>query len=809
MIHRQCLPRQALVVFTSGESQRPGLERSNAVHRMGSGLRWAVGLGLAVLMWEPGWLMVTPAQAQPRGAQVTQEQVEKAIRLGVKSLRDKQQPDGSWRGFADDFAKYHGLTSLATLALINAGEPIDSPTVSRALEFIRRARPDQLDSTYAVALQVMALAAGDPQRDKVRIAAGVAWLERAQFRREDSPRYAGAWTYGMNKGQRPDNSNSQFALLGLYAASEVGVEVKDSVWELARNYWERCQNNSGGWPYVIDDDTSTASMTCAGISSLVITGAKRVQSVETLVGDKVRNCGEGGVVNNRIQAGINWMARRFQVDFNFTDGLGRQPWTYYYLYGLERAGRLSGQRYFGEHDWYLRGAAKLVKEQDPLLGSWNGGGGIEDNPVLVTSYALLFLAKGRAPVLINKLVHQPANDWNIHVDDIRNLTNAVSRDWKAFVTWQVVNPNSPDAGLADLLQAPIAFINGKQAPVFTPAAKRLLRDYVEQGGFILAEAGCSEPAFDQGFRALLTEIFPEPDYQLRRLSEDHPIWRSYHRLSPNVHELWGIEFGCRTVVVYTPQMLAAYWNHAESQPGNPAVERAIRVGQNIVDYATGRELPEDKLKVREIRNFKTDDVKRGALRIAKLRHAGDWNVAPLAIPNLTTALRDQLGFDVVINHKELLPRDPNLIYYPLIYVHGRASLSFTPEDMEALRKHLDPGRGLFFADAACGSPAFDAAFRKFVAELLPNNPLEPIPPDDELFNVVYDLNAVEFSKAAGGRIGPAELEGVKINGRWVVIYSKYDLGCALERHQGSDCKGYKYESALKIVSNIVVYSTLP
>ena len=50
---------------------------------------------------------------------------------------------------------------------------------------------------------------------------------------------------------------------------------------------------------------------------------------------------------------------------------------------------------------------------------------------------------------------------------------------------------------------------------------------------------------------------------------------------------------------------------------------------------------------------------------------------------------------------------------------------------------------------------------------------------------------------------------MKINGRWAVIYSKYDIGCALERHQGLDCKGYAYESAMRIAANIVIYATLP
>jgi hypothetical protein len=50
---------------------------------------------------------------------------------------------------------------------------------------------------------------------------------------------------------------------------------------------------------------------------------------------------------------------------------------------------------------------------------------------------------------------------------------------------------------------------------------------------------------------------------------------------------------------------------------------------------------------------------------------------------------------------------------------------------------------------------------------------------------------------------------VKIGDKWVVIYSKFDLGCALERQAGLECKGYTYESALRITSNIVLYSTLP
>ena len=198
--------------------------------------------------------------------------------------------------------------------------------------------------------------------------------------------------------------------------------------------------------------------------------------------------------------------------------------------------------------------------------------------------------------------------------------------------------------------------------------------------------------------------------------------------------------------------------------------------------------------------------------MAKLKHPGDWNVAPQAIPNLMDALRKPpYNFDVVITQKDLFPRDPNLVYYPFIYIHGRAALSFGREDLDALRQHLEPGGGTIFADAACGSPAFDAAFRRFVAELLPNNPMVPIPHDDPLYTkqVGADLHDVQYTKGAGGGRDFPQLEGVKINDHWSLIYSKFDIGCALEHHTGIECKGYTYESAIKIAGNIVIYSTLP
>ncbi len=748
-----------------------------------------------------------PAEAKAQGNRgLTQEDVERSIREGVRYLKARQRDDGSWpnSGFEQHPT---GVTGLVTLSLLTAGEDPASPAMQKALDFLRRYRAEDLDSVYAVSLHTMALAAANEEKDKIRLTANVQWLENAQIKPSDRVSWPGTWSYTSKKTSQGDNSNSQYALLGLNAASEVGIPVKPEVWKLARDYWTSAQKRSGGWAYTPNSDAESGSMTCAGVSSMVITGLRRFAGTERLVGDRIENCGSGGF-DRRVQAGVDWLASRFTVESNPGSPLG--IWKFYYLYGLERAGRLSGIRYFGSRDWYREGALELVREQDRLQGFWRGRDNIERDPVIATSFALLFLAKGRAPVLVNKLRHAPGLDWNNDPDDVRNLVSVVSKDWNHLMTWQTVDADR--SSLEELLMAPILFINGHEAPIFSEEGKRRLRQYVEQGGFILAEACCGRKEFDRGFRDLIRELFPEADYELHPLPAEHSIWRARHRLTPEVHPLEGVEYGCRTVIVYSPGDLSCFWNNDESQPDNPSVIKARRVGQNIVDYATGRELPDDKLAVREIRDFKEENAaKRSVLQIAKLRHAGDWNIAPLSVPNLTSFMREKLKMDVVINHKELAASDPALVNYPLVYIHGRNAITLTSEDVERLRRHADPGGGTIFADAACGSPTFDASFRRLAAELFPNAPLQPIPADDELLTgkVGYPLADVQYTKAAGGQKAPPQLEGVKIGDKWVLIYSKYDLGCALERQAGLECKGYTYESALRITANIVLYSTLP
>ncbi|MEO1984523.1 MAG: DUF4159 domain-containing protein, partial [Fuerstiella sp.] len=110
-------------------------------------------------------------------------------------------------------------------------------------------------------------------------------------------------------------------------------------------------------------------------------------------------------------------------------------------------------------------------------------------------------------------------------------------------------------------QAPVLYISGKDAPTLTDDHVVWLREYVDEGGFIFAVANCSGGTFDDGFRELIERMFPDGGASLQRLQADHPVYRSEYLLTTNADaiELYGVDFGCRTAIIYSPEDLGCLW----------------------------------------------------------------------------------------------------------------------------------------------------------------------------------------------------------------------------------------------------------
>jgi hypothetical protein len=181
-------------------------------------------------------------------------------------------------------------------------------------------------------------------------------------------------------------------------------------------------------------------MTTAGLSGLLIAGTELNFRREAIrpsgIADKCGIYEE----NPYTRRAIDWLSRQISLTNKGREAswIDRSKSVYYNLYGIERAGRLTGLRFFGGRDWYREGCTYLVDRQKPD-GSWSADTEFDRWPPVSTSFALLFLVRGRTPILINKLVHGPGDDWNNDHHDARDLVDFAAHELfkRQPMAWQI------------------------------------------------------------------------------------------------------------------------------------------------------------------------------------------------------------------------------------------------------------------------------------------------------------------------------------------------------------------------------------
>ncbi len=519
-----------------------------------------------------------------------------------------QNQNGSWA----EFTGYPGgVTCLCTLALLNAGVPVEDEQMRRALDYIRTLPPD---STYVTSLQTMVLCMAEPKKDLLLIRRNARWLEELQNKDGDRK---GAWPYRSDMRGGGDPSNSQFALLALYEAERAGIPVRDRTWNLGLQYWLRQQNPDGSWAYEpAVGAPGRGSMTCAGIASLYITSGRLNSGDAEITADGLQCCGQH-TDNPSVKAmenGLTWLGNNFSVQVNPGPG-GLSIWNMYYLYAVERVGRMTSHRFFTSrdfrrYDWYRMGAEWLIAKQDALSGYWKGEGRRRRRSA--RGHELRdFVSSQRAP---------PRVDFKSALRQRRQLGSTSRRFGRSHVVrrnkMEVAIFLSAFPGKLSTWPTPRSTICCKR-PCCTSVAvkipscstKRLkLREYIDRGGFIFAEACCPDSSgFDAGFRQLMEKTFDEPEYRLRPVPPEHPLWNAEEPVRPALRpNLWMIDYGCRTSVVYAappepnkgdlPNSLSCYWEIASGRdrklPPNlqEQLGAALSMGINVLAYATNREL---------------------------------------------------------------------------------------------------------------------------------------------------------------------------------------------------------------------------
>ncbi len=758
--------------------------------------------------------------ARPVRAEVDASAVQRSIDRGVAYLKKSQTKRGGW---PEHGSQSCGLSALCVLALLTSGVPAEDPQIVSAMRYLRDIEPTQ---TYSVALQTLVYCQLGAARDLGAIRRNVEWLVRQQIQ-TGSPERIGAWSYGQGGGSG-DPSNAQFAILALGAAEERAVDVPQKTFERALDYWYRRQKPDGSWTYSELSGNPTGSMTAAGIASIIIARGRLSEEKTDANGETLSCCGAAEEGVDRVALALDWMARSFTLQ---TNPGGDSMTFFYYLYALERVGRLSGRRFIGEHDWYREGAERILSLQDDFQGFWVGSGMAEDNRDVATSFALLFLSKGKRQVVIGKLDYGAGKttQWNRHPDALRQLVRHVERDWGRDLTWQTVD--AQQASVEDLLQTPVLVIGGSEPLRFSEELSTRLGSYLDQGGCILFDGdagdGCgNSAAYRASVEALCRQWFP--DSRLEALPPDHPVWFAQHAVDPNSlgEKNWieGVQACCRTPVFYSPRSLSCRWNHGdrlfrrgdESASVKNEIEGGIRLGENIVAYATGREL-KDKLERRTLIGASVlEGAERGVLRLGSLSFDASGDQAKRALPNATTLIRQRVPMRVSSTSENLALNEDSLRDVGVLWIHGRESFALDAQQRAVLRQYIERG-GVVLANSICASDAFAESFRAEIQRLLPESQLEVMPPEHPAWTTSfggYDLSLVTIRVPERGTVGqairrqtaPPRIEVGVVNEFASVFFSPLDLSCALESQNSIQCEGYSTDDAVKIIANLLLYS---
>jgi hypothetical protein len=383
------------------------------------------------------------------------EQIQQAVNRGVLHLRELQAADGTWP------AHPAGATALVGLTLLECDVPATDPAVQKAANYLRQAWTDINDrhTTYALSLTILFFdRLGDPadipiiQALAVRLLGGqntkggwsytcpsfgpedVRRLKKLVERQVELKTQSGPPKPAPSPGDKPalpreirqlltrmeqkgpappgrldamvggggDNSNTQFAILGLWTARRQGIPVEKALARTATRF-RSTQHADGGWGYMATlgrmpkFGATTPSMTCAGLLGLALGyGSDREAMLHTAPGLKSAKAASskappGPTKDPVLRAGFTALARVIGRPLEdagpggVAAGLGDM---YYLLWSVERVAVAYGLPTIGNKDWYAWGAALLLAAQR-ADGGWRGKFGTDVD----TSFALLFLRR--------------------------------------------------------------------------------------------------------------------------------------------------------------------------------------------------------------------------------------------------------------------------------------------------------------------------------------------------------------------------------------------------------------------------------
>jgi hypothetical protein len=196
---------------------------------------------------------------------------------------------------------------------------------------------------------------------------------------------------------------------------------------------------------------------------------------------------------------------------------------------------------------------------------------------------------------IGQVIHD--GQWDTNPSGLSTLLDTINAESSLEVSF-ATEPLKLDSD--KLTSFPFIYMTGHSKFNLSDPEIAALKNYLQLGGFLFADACCGREAFDLAFRQLMGRVFP--NHKLARLDPAHPVYSTKHPIraanftqgaqvqkklaNPGVPALEGVIVDGQLVVVYSSLGIGCGW---ELKPCPYCVgyesQDAIKLGVNIVMYA--------------------------------------------------------------------------------------------------------------------------------------------------------------------------------------------------------------------------------
>ncbi len=508
-----------------------------------------------------------------------------------------------------------------------------------------------------------------------------------------------------------------------------------------------------------------------------------------------------GVVETRLNSGWGGLAITCPKFSRWTFRIMR-------LFGLEEIGAASGRKYFGGKDWYALGADFLVRTQKSD-GSWNG-------TATDTAYGLLFLARGRAPVGMNKLQYFVSSDagpvegdWNQRPRDLANFDQWMSREVELdrLLNWQVVNL---DAQVDDLHDAPILFISGDAALDLSAAHQKKLKKFIEQGGMLLLNANGGNKEFTASVKKMAGEMFPDIG-EFRELPTDHPILKSEQFQGSEWKDppvILGLSNGVRELMILLPK---ADPSRAWQAQLTSSRETMFELGGDVLLYASGKRNIREKGETYIVEPSPRVKTTR-SLKVARIKYDGMWDPEPAGWRRLAAVMHNRDRLNLQVEAVELGPQS-NLSDFKVAHLTGSGHVKLSLDAWIQLHSFVQNG-GTLIIDAAGGSQTFAQDIRAGLASAFlddANQIDQPLRPGHVLYTEVGSKIEEVGYRAYARHVLTEDLKmprlrGIKVGDRIGVFFSAEDISAGLVGEPVDGIVGYDPASATALMEHMILYA---